>query len=412
MRKFLTALLLSVSALVFASCTGGEISTSQQQSESSMTIEMSELPETATAELGERFDIPEVTAKKGGKEIAVAVSVKDSKGEEVELQGRGTRFSATDMNGYVVTFSAGEGEEKVVKTLNVQVSDTKGPEISLPASANNMTVKKGATVSVPAATWTDKSEEVTDGGYKVMFGDAEVSVTKGEGGAADTFLAEEYGEYTVIYAATDKFGNRTETPVVIECVRSVVLANFDDLSKVWASEDYSEIVSEHAVEGKALKVTCNDGWQMIAVYPEYYDLGGFDKLQITVYSDVDMDTSDEGFYLLNKRYTLSEGKNIVTITKEELDSQYPNGRVPSTARAEYYDLKYLWFQVKSESGSVWVDNLIGIFDNYTEDTKAPTVDLGIQAPHDKLSFQVGRKMFVPTAVAYDNSMEKSPYPVS
>lgn len=145
MRKFLTALLLAVSALVFASCTGGEISTSQQQSESSMTIEMSELPETATAELGERFDIPEVTAKKGGKEIAVAVSVKDSKGEEVELQGRGTRFSATDMNGYVVTFSAGEGEEKIVKTLNVQVSDTKGPEISLPASANNMTVKKGAT---------------------------------------------------------------------------------------------------------------------------------------------------------------------------------------------------------------------------------------------------------------------------
>lgn len=408
MRKFLTALLLAVSALVFASCTGGEISTSQQQSESSTTIEMSELPETATAELGERFDIPEVTAKKGGKEIAVAVSVKDSKGEEVELQGRGTRFSATDMNGYVVTFSAGEGEEKIVKTLNVQVSDTKGPEISLPASANNMTVKKGATVSVPAATWTDKSEEVTDGGYKVMFGDAEVSVTKGEGGAADTFLAEEYGEYTVIYAATDKFGNRTETPVVIECVRSVVLANFDDLSKVWASEDYSEIVSEHAVEGKALKVTCNNGWQMIAVYPEYYDLGGFDKLQITVYSDVDMDTSDEGFYLLNKRYTLSEGKNIVTITKEELDSQYPNGRVPSTARAEYYDLKYLWFQVKSESGSVWVDNLIGIFDNYTEDTKAPTVDLGIQAPHDKLSFQVGRKMSVPTAAAYDNSMEKIP----
>ena len=49
MRKFLTALLLAVSALVFASCTGGEISTSQQQSESSTTIEMSELPETATA---------------------------------------------------------------------------------------------------------------------------------------------------------------------------------------------------------------------------------------------------------------------------------------------------------------------------------------------------------------------------
>lgn len=403
MRKFLTALLLAVSALVFAACTSGKISTSEKQSESSVTIEMSELPETATAELGERFNIPEVTARKGGKEIAVAVSVKDSKGEEVELQGRGTRFSATDMNGYVVTFYAGEGEEKIVKSLNVQVSDTKGPEISLPASANNMTVKKGATVSVPVAMWTDKSEEVTDSGYKVMFGDAEISVVKGE--EVDTFLAEEYGEYTVIYSATDKFDNRTETPIVIECVRSVVLADFNDFSKVWAPADCSEIVSEHAVEGNALKVSCN-GWRMIAVYPEYYDLGGFDKLQITVYSDVDMDTSDEGFYLLNKKYTLSAGENIVTITKKELASQYPNGRIPSTARAEYYDLKYLWFQVKSESGSVWVDNLIGIFDNYTKDKKAPTVDLGIQAPHDKLSFQAGRKLVVPSAVVYDNSMEE------
>ena len=405
MRKFLTALLLSVSALLFASCMSGEISSSEQHSASSVTVELSELPETATAELGERFDIPEVTATKGGKELSVEVSVKDSKGEDVELQGRGTRFSATDMNGYVITFSAGEGEEKVVKTMNVQVSDTKGPELSLPAAADNMTVKKGATVSIPVASWTDKSEEVTDSGYKVMFGDAEIPVVKGEGGTPDTFLAEEYGEYIVTYTAKDKFDNRTETPIVIECVRSVVLANFDDLSKVWASEDYSEIVSEHAVEGNALKISCNKGWQMIAVYPEYYDLGGFDKLQITIYSDVDMDTSDEGFYLLNKRYTLSEGENIVTITKEDLDSQYPDGRIPSTARAEYYDLKYLWFQVKSESGSIWVDNLIGIFDNYTQDSKAPTVDLGTQAPHDKLSFQVGRKLVVPTAVAYDNSME-------
>lgn len=404
MRKFLTALLLAVSASVFAACKSGEIGTSGKQPEGSVTIEMSELPETATAELGERFDIPEVTARKGGKEIAVVVGVKDSDGKEVELEGRGTRFSATDMNGYVVTFSAGEGEEKIVKSLNVQVSDTKGPEISLPASADHMTVKKGASVSVPVATWTDKSEEVKDCGYKVMYGRSEISVTKGE--EDDTFLAEEYGEYTVIYSATDKFDNRTETTIVIECVRSVVLADFNDFSKVWASENCSEIVPEHAVEGNALKVTCNNGWQMIAVYPEYYDLGGFDKLQITVYSDADMDTSDEGFYLLNKKYTLSEGKNIVTITKEDLDSQYPNGRVPSTARAEYYDLKYLWFQVKSESGSIWVDNLIGIFDNYTEDKNAPTIDLGTQALHDKISFQTGRKLVVPVAVVYDNSMEE------
>ena len=113
MRKFLTILLLAFSTLACASCMNGKTSSSEQQSESSITVEMSELPETATAELGERFDIPEVTATKGGKEIAVEVSVKDSNGAEVELEGRGTRFSVTDMNGYVITFSAGEGEEQM-----------------------------------------------------------------------------------------------------------------------------------------------------------------------------------------------------------------------------------------------------------------------------------------------------------
>lgn len=62
--------------------------------------------------------------------------------------------------------------------------------------------------------------------------------------------------------------------------------------------------------------------------------------------------------------------------------------------------------MKSESGSIWVDNLIGIFDNYTEDKNAPAIDLGTQAPHDKISFQTGRKLVVPVAVVYDNSMEE------
>ena len=305
MRKFLTILLLAFSTLACASCMNGKTSSSEQQSESSITVEMSELPETATAELGERFDIPEVTATKGGKEIAVEVSVKDSNGAEVELEGRGTRFSVTDMNGYVITFSAGEGEEQIVKTMNVQVLDTKGPEILLPASADNMTVKKGGTVSVPVATWTDKSGEATDGGYKVMFGNSEISVEKGE--TADTFVAEEYGEYTVVYSATDKFGNRTETSIVIECARSVLLANFDDFSKVWANEGYSEIVSEHAVEGNALKVTCNNGWQMIAVYKE-----------LLFYYKCAMMEIETKFNVLNEEFSLRFDRNPINSIKTRL----------------------------------------------------------------------------------------------
>lgn len=342
-------LLLTFSAFALAACSGETIESSDGYSNISEAIELSDLPETITAELGERFDIPEVTAVRNGKEITVTIVVEDSEGNEVELQGRGTRFSANDMRDYVIIFSAEEDEERIEKTVSVQVLDTKGPEISLPASARGITVKKDSNVSVPVADWTDKSGTVIDGGYKVLFDGAEIPVIKGEGDESDTFYANEYGEYIITYTAKDNFDNETKVSIVVECARSVVLANFDDASKVWAAEDFSEITSEHAVEGNALKVVCNKGWQMVAVYPEYYDLSGFDKLQITVFADADMDTSDEGFYLLNQRYTLSEGENVITITKEELFSQYPNGRVLSTARAEYYDPKYLWFQVKSEA---------------------------------------------------------------
>ena len=219
----------------------------------------------------------------------------------------------------------------------------------------------------------------------------------------DIFSANDYGVYTVTYKAKDKFENVTEQSIDIECARSILLADFNDSTKVWADENISEITPEHAVEGNAFKVTCSD-WHTVVVYPEYYDLSGFDKLQITVYSTADMDTSDEGFYLLNKRYTLSAGENIITMTKADLDSQYPGGKIPSTQRPDYADKWYLWFQAKSAKSTIYIDNLIGVFDNYTEDTKKPVIDTG-KGVGDKIQVSAGRKVEIPAAAAYDNSME-------
>ncbi len=412
MKKFLTAVILGILTVVFASC-AQEIQKNDSSSAAPEGIVMSEVAEEVTAELGERFNIPAVTATRGGKEVTVTVAVHDSRGEEVELQGRGTRFSVTDIEGYTMTYSAGEGEEKVEKTVTVLVADTCGPEIVLPASAENMTVTKGGTVSVPIASWEDYSGEVENLGCRVLFGGREIAVTKGENGNPDTFVAEEYGEYVITYTARDKFGNESVESVVVECARTLTLADFNDGSKVWAAEAYASFTTEHAVEGNALRLACDGGWQMIAVYPEYYDLSGFDKLQITVYADTDMDMSDSGFYLLNMRFPIVEGENIITVTKEELNSQYPGGRIPSTSKPDYYDALYLWFQVKSSSaaGAVWVDNLIGIFDNYTEDTAAPVIDLGNAAPLDQMTCAEGRTLTVPAAAAYDNSMAED-IPVS
>lgn len=406
MKKFLTAAMLAVLTGVFAACASNEIQTSDSSSAAPEGIVMSEVGEELTAELGERFNIPSVTATEDGKEITVSVVVHNSRGEEVELQGRGTRFSVTDIEGYTMTYSAGEGENKVEKTVTVHVDDTRGPEIVLPASAENMTVIKGGTVSVPVAEWEDYSGEVEDLGYRVLFDGSEVAVTKGEGDNPDTFAAEEYGEYVITYTAQDKFGNESAESIIVECARTVTLADFNDGSNVWAAEAYSSFTDEHAVEGNALRLNSANQWQMIAVYPKYYDLSGFDKLQITVYSDTDMDMSDSGFYLLNMRFPVVEGENVITITREQLNSQYPDGRVPSTSKPDYYDVMYLWFQVKfpSDTGTVWVDNLIGIFDNYAEDTKAPTIDLGNAAPQDQMTCVEGRKLTAPAATAYDNSM--------
>lgn len=269
MKRIVTVLLFVCCMFAFAACDkgggGGEAE----------VIVMTELPASVTAELGERYNIPEVTATKGNKNVPVEVNVKNAAGEEVELQGRGTRFSVTELSGYVMTFTAKDGEEKAEKSVNVTVTDSKGPAITLPPSAYGMTVKKNSAVSVPQASWTDKSGEVTDLGYTVTFGDTEITVTN------DIFSANDYGVYTVTYKAKDKFENVTEQSIDIECARSILLADFNDPIKVWADENISEITPEHAVEGNAFKVTCSD-WHTVVVYPEYYDLSGFDKLQITI----------------------------------------------------------------------------------------------------------------------------------
>ena len=364
------------------------------------SLKLSEVAETYTAELGERFDIPEVTATVGEMTVEVTVTVKTVSGEDVELQGRGTRFIAEKAEGYVITYSATYGEESVQKTVTVTVSDKQGPKVDFEETVDNMTVKIGQTVSVPAPVWTDASGEVLNASYAVTFNGNPVDVT-----AENTFVAESYGDYVITYTAEDILGNKTERVLTVSCARTILLEDFEAMDTVWADPSCGSIVSENAVEGNALKVNCNNDWQLVAIYPQYYDLSGFDKFQITIYSTAALDTSDQGFYILNQKYTLSEGKNVITISKEEFQAQYPNGKIPSTTRPEYYAAKYLWCQVKGASGTLYIDNFVGIFDNYETDTVAPVIDFGKGVFFDEITVNEGRTFVLPTATAYDNSME-------
>ena len=411
MKKATKNLLLSLFVIALAGCTtknndSNSVLSDNKTSQESSSLE-SETQEIVfvnlptnplTAELGEKCDIPEVIAKRGNKEIEVNVTVKDSKNQDTEIIGRGTRFIAEDVNGYTIIYTAMDNNGSKKAEIKVNVSDTVGPEVKFDQDVSNICVSIGSVVTIPTATWQDNSGVVKDSSCKVTFNGKEVLVEQNK------FTASEYGVYNVEYMASDAKGNITKKIVLIDCARMVLLNNFNDLSSVWANEEISELTSEHAIEGNAFKVTGNNEWNQIAVYPEYYDLSGFDKLQISIYASKDIDSGEEGFYLLNKKYTLSQGLNIVTISKEEFASQYENCKIPSE-NPKYYDYQFIWFQLKSNGGSIYLDNFVGVFNNYTVDSAAPTIDFGKAISHDKTNILEGTNFAVPEAKCYDNSME-------
>ena len=405
--KKITNLLLSLFALTIVGCASNNNSNNDSQStveESSSQVEVKEitfvnLPASdLSAELGEKCDIPEVSAKRGEKELDVSVAVKDVNNNDVEVIGRGTRFIADSVDGYKIIYTAKDEIGSKSAEIKVNVSDTVGPEVKFNQDVNNICVVKGSMVTIPTPTWEDNSGTVKESSFKVTYNDQEVNVENNQ------FVASEYGIYNIEYTASDKNNNTTTKIVSVDCARMITLNDFNDLSSIWANKDISELTPDHAIEGNSFKVTGNGEWNAIAVYPVYYDLSGFDRLQLSIYATKDIDTGDEGFYLLNQRYTLSEGLNVVTITKDEFASQYENGKIPSS-NPKYYDRQYIWFQLKSDGGSIYLDNFVGIFDNYTTDTKSPTIDFGKAIAHDKTTVLEKSKLIVPEATAYDNSME-------
>lgn len=402
MKKKLFYLLFLLPALTLTNCANTNDSSNNDsisEFEEEKQIVFYNVPEKAiNAELGQKCDIPEVTAKRGTETLTVEVVVKDSTSKKVELLGRNTRFMVEDINGYTITYTAFDDKGTLSTTINVTVSDSTGPTIKFDIDVSNLCVNKGSVVKVPTPTWQDNGGIVKNESYKVTHNGSDVAIND------DSFVASEYGIYKIEYSASDEKSNTSTVIVEVNCARMIVLNDFNTLDNVWANETISSLSTEYAIEGNSFKVTGDNNWNLIAVYPKYYDLSGFNKLQLSVYASKDIDTGEEGLYLLNQKYTLSEGLNTITITAEEFASQYPNGKIPSS-NPDYYDSNYIWFQLKSDGGTIYMDNFVGIFDNYTTDTIAPTIDFGKTITHDQMTVMEKDRINVPTAIAYDNSME-------
>ena len=366
---------------------------------------MSGLTEEQTAELGTRYIIPVPTVTYSSYPKEVTFAVKDSEGQDVELIARGTRIFVDDVDGYTVEYFIEHLEEQhSIGDASITVLDTAGPEIELPASAYSMTVEIGSDVAIPVATITDGSGVVASSSVTVTYDGKEVDIVKGQDGAPDTFAATQYGYYTITYTATDGSGNTSTVPVTVNCARMVTLCDFENDSVVWG--EGGGFSTEHAYSGNALKMVTegNAKYYQVAVYPTFYNLSGFDSLSINIWVSRDLTSGNEGFYLLNQVFRLQAGDNIVTIDKEALYSQYPDGIVPSK-NPQYATAEYLWFQVCGDGVEFYIDNLVGVYDDFETDTAAPTIDFGRANAAGIMNVNEGSLLKVPQAYGYDNTMD-------
>lgn len=413
MRKkaalFVVFLALFIVSLVIVGCDAGG-GTSEPPVEDkgpwdASKVAVSGLTEEQTAELGTRYIIPVPTVTYSSYPKEVTFAVKDSEGQDVELIAQGTRIFVDDVDGYTVEYFIEHLEEQhSIGDASITVLDTAGPEIELPASAYSMTVEIGSDVAIPVATITDGSGVVASSSVTVTYDGKEVDIVKGQDGAPDTFAATQYGYYTITYTATDGSGNTSTVPVTVNCARMVTLCDFETDSVVWG--EGGSFTTEHAYSGNALKMVTegNAKYYAVAVYPTFYNLSGFDSLSINIWVSRDLTSGNEGFYLLNQLFHLQAGDNIVTIDKEALYSQYPDGIVPSK-NPQYATAEYLWFQVCGDGVEFYIDNLVGVYDDFETDTAAPTIDFGRANAAGVINVNEGALLTVPQAYGYDNTME-------
>ena len=376
-KLILLAIIFCFSIVGFIGCNlGADQPTEEGRPYDAAKVKVSGISTEITAELGGRFVIPVAHVTYDGIKKHSTFKVFDSNAVEVDIISRGTKFFVEDINGYKIDYYLEYlNHEYQIATSKVNVLDTVGPKINLPAAAHTMTVYKDSVVQIPIAEISDVSNKIQSTDVKVYFKDRPVAIQKGDKEDQGSFVANEYGEYIIEYTAVDGSNNSSVEKVTVNCSRMITLCDFDDDSDVWS--DGMEFVSEHAFSGKALKVTTKSStdYHMLAVYPEVYNLGGFDKLSINIWVSRDLMSGNEGFYLLNQVFRLHEGNNILTIDKDAFCSQYPKGIVPSS-NPKYSSLNYIYFQLCGEDVTFYIDNLVGIYDNFETDNAVPVIDFG------------------------------------
>ena len=182
-------------------------------------VEGQEVPTTMTAELGDLFIMPKVSAELSGELLDVGVQVFDSTGAEVELVNK--KFKATDLNGYTVVFTASNGTVTETTEIRLSVTDTKAPTFSVRGTSGSVSLLNDV-VEVPECLIVDASSDSLTYTYTVKDPQGNPVTVEEE-----KFTVTQVGDYVITYEAEDASGNHGTKDFIVACKNAVVLNNFE-----------------------------------------------------------------------------------------------------------------------------------------------------------------------------------------
>ena len=171
-------------------------------------VKLVDFPATQTVEaqkLGDIYELRRTVADENGNSYDLEADVIVAGGGSVNVVA--AKFELTDPSGYVITYTADTGKNKITSVVTVPVYDGDDPVIVFDKPKDGI---KGEVYTLPEITFKDYSQigEKTVGLYKVD-GDTltEISLTEADG--KYTFTPDAVGYYRIRAYAKDIAGNES-----------------------------------------------------------------------------------------------------------------------------------------------------------------------------------------------------------
>lgn len=300
LAKVLLAVVVAVCAVAAAACGKGG-------------VKLVDFPETATenVELGDIYTITLKEVKdEEGNAYRVSASVKTKVGGAVSVFE--SQFNITDMEGYVITYTA-EIDEKTEKTsvVTLNVTDNGDPVIVI---SKPSTGEVNKLYTLPGIVVSDLSGKPVTTTVEVFFLDGETE-TKAEGltenGGTYTFTPSTAGIYRIKVTASDAFGNSAVATSDFTVDNAVAEGTIFDPASLSAMEQIKTSTScpaeikagdENAdYTGAYVSFTSTETrWHNIFLTPKF-DLGEYaeyDLAEVWLYADA-KDGTEVGFSFFN-----------------------------------------------------------------------------------------------------------------